>query len=102
MAQHIARMYLVTPVHAAPYEIEILVSGRKLSSQRFPSELRLLEHVVYLCEEAAKRIEKGKYNAAERMVSEARGVMIGSGLNVSSDECDRALEIGEYPPKTPR
>lgn len=103
LAQHIYRLYVGKSGQHTSEDGLVWVEGRELTSnRRYHGPKRLLQHVIYLCEEAAKRIEQGEHAAAESLMREGRGIMTGSGLNVSPDDCDKAFETGVYPPKPPR
>ncbi len=103
LAQHAYRLYVEKPERQMSEDGLVWIEGRELTpTRRYHPPKRLLQHVIHLCEAAAKLIEKGEYAAAESLIREGRGILIGSGLNVSPADCDQALETGEYPPRTPR
>lgn len=62
---------------------------------RYHGPVQLVRQVFHLCDEAEERIARGDRAAARAALTMAVGILVGSGLNISQEDCLRALSSPE-------
>lgn len=89
LASHVAKSCTISR--------QLPVARELKPDQRFNSPGQLLAHIHDCCEKAKDFLAAGELAEASAKLSEAKGILLGSCLNVSRADCDTAAEKGTYP-----